>query len=235
MTSGFHTAGTAAGGFDAILRRLFDIAVALLGIVLFLPLAIPVLLAVRLDSPGPVFFSQHRLGQHGRLFRLYKFRKFHVSAAAGRAVTLKGDDRMTRVGRILERTKIDEVPQLWNVLKGDMAIVGPRPETLDFADCFEGPFRAVLDHRPGLFGPNQVHFRNECALYPEHGDPHAFYREVLFPAKARIDLDYFPRRSLGQDMAWLVRGVLAVLAMGLPTRRRPERPGAAEDCPSMPE
>lgn len=213
--SQFRERSAAGMSLDALLRRVFDVTVALCGILCFLPVLIPVVIAIRLDSPGPIFFSQHRLGQHGRLFRLYKFRKFH-DGTAGYAVTLKNDDRMTRVGRFLERTKIDEVPQLWNVLRGDMAIVGPRPETLDFADCFQGPYHAVLDHRPGIFGPNQVHFRNEQALFPERGDPHEFYVRVLFPAKARMDLSYFPRRSLGQDIVWIVRGVLGIFGVGLP-------------------
>lgn len=205
----------AAFSLDAALRRLFDVVTALAGILCFLPVLIPVIVAIKLDSPGPVFFSQPRLGQHGRLFRLYKFRKFR-DGSGGRAVTLKNDERMTRVGRFLERTKIDEVPQLWNVLKGDMAIVGPRPETLDFADCFQGSFRAVLDHRPGIFGPNQVYFRNEGALFPATADPQEFYVTVLFPAKARADLHYFPRRTLAQDALWVIRGLLAVFGLGLP-------------------
>lgn len=205
----------AVGRADAALRRVFDVVVALTGIVCFLPILIPVVLAIRLDSAGPIFYAQNRLGQHGRIFRLYKFRKFR-DGSGGRAVTLKNDERMTRVGRFLERTKIDEVPQLWNVLRADMSIIGPRPETLDFADGFEGVYRGVLDHRPGIFGPNQVYFRNEGALFPEKIDPHDFYRAVLFPAKARIDLAYFPRRSLMQDLVWLLRGVLAVFGLGLP-------------------
>lgn len=206
----------AVGRADATLRRIFDVAVALAGIACFLPVLIPVVLAIRLDSPGPILYAQNRLGQHGRIFRLYKFRKFH-DGATGKAVTVKNDCRMTRVGRFLERTKIDEVPQLWNVLKGEMSVIGPRPETLDFADGFDGVYRGVLDHRPGIFGPNQVYFRNEGALFPDGVDPHAFYRAVLFPAKARIDLDYFPRRNLPHDVVWLVRGLLAVFGIGLPS------------------
>jgi len=238
MISDFQAAQPAAS-LITLLRRLFDVTVALTGMLLFLLFLALVVLAIHLDSPGPILFSQIRLGQHGRPFRLYKFRKFH-HGCQGRAVTLKDDDRMTRVGRILERTKIDEVPQLWNVLRGDMAIVGPRPETQDFADCFDGPYRAVLDHKPGIFGPNQVYFRNECRLYPKNADPHDFYRKVLFPAKARNDLDYFPRRSFGQDVVWILRGLLALLGVG----PRPEQPRGglrldrlrnAPDRPSVPE
>jgi len=225
----------AMASVDAVLRRLFDVVVALSGIICFLPILIPVVVAIRLDSPGSLFFSQQRLGQGGRLFRLYKFRKFHDGSRGGHAVTLRNDDRMTRVGRFLERTKIDEVPQLWNVLKGDMSIIGPRPESLDFADCFDGIYRAVLDHRPGIFGPNQVYFRNESALFPEKGDPHEFYRTVLFPAKARIDLSYFPRRSLFQDVVWLFRGVLAVFGIGLPAEKNLKQLRNLEGYASIPD
>jgi len=224
----------AIGRADAALRRLFDVVVALTGIVCFLPILIPVVLAIRLDSPGPLFYAQNRLGQHGRIFRLYKFRKFH-DGATGKAVTVRNDRRMTRVGRFLERTKIDEVPQLWNVLKGEMSIVGPRPETLDFADGFDGIYRGVLDHRPGIFGPNQVYFRNEGALFPDGIDPHEFYRAVLFPAKARIDLEYFPRRSLPQDVVWLARGVLAVFGVGLPSEETLRRFRNLENRPVLPD
>lgn len=227
-------AGAMASRVDGALRRVFDVVVALAGIVCFLPILLPVVLAIRLDSPGPIFYAQNRLGQNGRIFRLYKFRKFR-DGATGRAVTLKNDERMTRVGRFLERTKIDEVPQLWNVLKADMSIIGPRPETLDFADGFEGVYRAVLDHRPGIFGPNQVYFRNEGALFPPGVDPHAYYRAVLFPAKARIDLAYFPRRSLMQDVAWLVRGVFAVFGIGVPTEETLQRVRNLENCASIPD
>lgn len=222
-------------GVDAALRRIFDVIASLAGIICFLPILIPVVVAIRLDSPGPIFFSQDRLGQGGRLFRLYKFRKFHDGSRGGHSVTLRNDSRMTRVGRFLERTKLDEVPQLWNVLKGDMSVIGPRPETLDFADCFDGVYRAVLDHRPGIFGPNQVYFRNESALFPEEGDPNVFYRTVLFPAKARIDLSYFPRRSLFQDVVWLVRGVLAVFGIGLPTEKNLKELRNLEGCTSIPD
>lgn len=203
---------------NAVLRRLFDIMMALLGIFILLLFLVPVALAIHLDSPGPILFSQIRLGQHGRPFRLYKFRKFH-HGSLGQAVTLKNDDRMTRVGRFLERTKIDEVPQLWNVLRGDMSIVGPRPETQDFADCFIGPYLAVLNHKPGIFGPNQVYFRNECTLYPANADPQDYYRKVLFPTKASIDLAYFPRRSFIRDIGWILRGLLGLIGIGLPARQ----------------
>jgi lipopolysaccharide/colanic/teichoic acid biosynthesis glycosyltransferase len=185
------------------------------GLAAFAPAMLVIGVMIRIETPGPVFFRQIRLGCGGRPFRLCKFRKFkHGANAMGRAVTLENDPRLTRIGRILERSKLDELPQLWNVLVGDMSIVGPRPETLDFADCFEHGYQMVLDHTPGLFGPSQAIFRNESSLYPANGDPHEFYQAVLFPTKARIDLLYFSRRTLVSDVGWIIRGALAVV--GLP-------------------
>jgi lipopolysaccharide/colanic/teichoic acid biosynthesis glycosyltransferase len=105
---------------------------------------------------------------------------------------------------------LDELPQLWNILKGDMAIVGPRPETFELASCFSGHYLRILDYRPGIFGPNQVLFRNESSFYPEDSNPEQFYRDVLFPFKANIDLEYFSSRTLVSDIGWIIRGILAV-------------------------
>jgi lipopolysaccharide/colanic/teichoic acid biosynthesis glycosyltransferase len=203
---------------DAAARRALDVALALAGLVVLAPAILVIAVTIRIETPGPAFFRQIRVGRGGRCFRLYKFRKFlHGADATGRAVTLINDPRMTRIGWILERTKLDELPQLWNVLVGNMSIVGPRPETLEFADCFRDEYRMVLDHTPGLFGPSQAIFRNESSLYPANRDPHEFYRAVLFPAKARIDLLYFSRRTLVSDFGWIIHGALAVV--GFPVFR----------------
>lgn len=197
---------------DAALRRLIDIVGALAALIILAPLMAAIALAVRLDTTGPVLYSQLRLGRGGQHFRLYKFRKFRARCDGGWALTVEDDPRFTRVGRVLARWKLDELPQLWNVLAGDMSLVGPRPETLDFADCYAGSYRKILDHRPGLFGPCQVRFRNESSLYPAGQDPSEFYRTVLFPAKARIDLRWLSQRSLLSDIGWIARGIVAVLA-----------------------
>lgn len=206
-------APTQRRGGNAAVRRALDVAVASIALLLAAPLMLAIAIIIYLDSPGPVLFSQTRIGRHGRPFRLHKFRKFVHGSAGGPAVTLKDDPRMTRVGRVLERTKLDELPQLCNVLGGSMALVGPRPETLGFAGCFTGEARRLLNYAPGLFGPNQVLFRHECLMYPADEDPHRFYREVLFPAKAGIDLAYFPHRTLGSDLRWVVLGVLAAAGL----------------------
>jgi lipopolysaccharide/colanic/teichoic acid biosynthesis glycosyltransferase len=167
--------------------------------------------AILILDGRPILFSQLRVGQRRQHFRMYKFRKFHKGETArGCQLTMEDDPRLTAVGRVLARTKLDELPQLWNVLAGDMSIVGPRPESLDFESCFAGAFRSLLEHRPGIFGPSQVIFRNERSLYREHTDPERFYRDVLFPLKAQIDLSYFGNRTLFRDIAWAVHGGFAV-------------------------
>jgi lipopolysaccharide/colanic/teichoic acid biosynthesis glycosyltransferase len=203
-----------SAGLGSAVRRGLDVMLASFGLVIAAPVMGCISILIRIDSLGPIFFAQARLGLDGRHFIIYKFRKFGSSAGgASGMVTLKNDPRMTRVGGVLERWKLDELPQLWNVLVGDMAIVGPRPEALAFADCFTGSLLQVLDFKPGLFGPSQSVFRNEKVLYPEGEDPHEFYRTRLFPAKARIDLAYYPSRTVVSDLGWIVRSVLAVLGL----------------------
>jgi lipopolysaccharide/colanic/teichoic acid biosynthesis glycosyltransferase len=201
-------------------NRFLDLTVALGALLVLAPLMLLLAGAVWGESGKPIFFSQVRLGKDGRHFRVIKYRKFHENKGiAGPAVTTDNDARMTRVGKLLAQTKLDELPQLWNVVKGEMSIVGPRPETLDFSDCYDGPFRGVLQYKPGLFGPSQVIFRYESLLYPETCDPHDVYRAILFPTKARIDLAYFPNRSVLLDLVWIARGVWAVLGFSsLPSK-----------------
>lgn len=191
-------------------RRLFDFAVAGLGLLLFAPLMMIIAAAIWLESGRPIFFSQPRLGRGGRRFSIHKFRKFGPACGEGSPVTVENDARLTRVGHVLARTKLDELPQLWNILTGDMSLVGPRPESPAFADCFVNGFEQVLDHTPGLLGPCQVIFRHEGRLYPQDVDPALFYRQILFPLKARIDIDYYGRRTFADDLAWGIRAFAAV-------------------------
>jgi lipopolysaccharide/colanic/teichoic acid biosynthesis glycosyltransferase len=194
--------------------RAFDASAAAVGLVVLAPLLALVAAAILVDGRGPIIFSQLRLGMRGEHFRLYKFRKFDESSrvCGGGPLTMRNDPRLTRLGRLLALTKLDELPQLWNVLRGDMALVGPRPESLDFADCFDDGHRWALDHRPGIFGPTQVFFRNEGSLFRGRRghDLERFYRDVLFPLKARIDRAYYPERTVFRDITWIVRGILAV-------------------------
>ncbi len=202
----------AAGAGSLYAQRTLDILVASAAMVLLAPLMVLVAVALLLEGGLPILFVQTRVGAGGRSFQMYKFRKFRPDCGSdGCPLTLEGDSRLTRVGRFLAATKIDELPQLWNVLRGDMSIVGPRPESLEFASCFCGEFEEILRYRPGLIGPSQVAFRNERQFYPRDRDPTQYYRDILFPAKARLDLAYFSRRTVAGDAAWIIRGVFAVL------------------------
>lgn len=204
------------------LRRVVDILCAGMGIVVSFPILLIVALAIWIEGGRPILYSQLRLGLHGSPFRMYKFRKFRADCDdRGSPLTMVNDDRMTRIGRTLAAFKLDELPQLWNILRGDMSFVGPRPETLVFADCFINGFEKILEHRPGLVGPCQVLFRHENMLLPQDGDAAEFYREVLFPAKAKIDLAYYSNRTVTSDLRWIVRA--AWIALGEPLLSRLRR------------
>jgi lipopolysaccharide/colanic/teichoic acid biosynthesis glycosyltransferase len=213
--------GLSAGETSVSVRRLVDAVSAGVGLLFAGPIMMLIALSIWIEDGRPIFFSQTRLGRHGRKFRIHKFRKFHKrSEVTNRAVTINGDDRMGRVGRFLERTKLDELPQLWNIFKGDMTIVGPRAESEAFAECFIGNYLRILHYTPGLFGPNQYLFRNEKRLYPQAQDPERFYREVLFPLKANIDLLYFADRTTRSDIGWILRGGLATIGLRMSPPKR---------------
>lgn len=209
------------------MKRLFDIILAITGLVIAAPLMALIALAVKVDSPGRAIFSQKRLGHRGDVFLIHKFRKFPDHwGTRGSGVTVANDARMTRLGRLLERSKFDELPQLWNILKGEMSFVGPRPESLNFADLFEGEFSRVHDYKPGIFGPNQVAYRNESEMYPPDQDPEAFYRAELFPAKARQDIEYFQKATLLSDLCWIARGIWVSLTDAVNWKRLIRQRGA---------
>lgn len=218
--------------YHARLARLFDIGFATLGLIVLSPVIVLVSIAIVAETGRPILFGQTRLGVDGRHFRMLKFRKFRPDTGNARLpLTMKGDARMTRVGRFLAISKLDEVPQLVNILRGEMAVVGPRPESLDLADCFTEATRPVLAHKPGIFGPSQWAFRNESALFPPDVDPVAFYRQTLFPAKARLDLAYYPGRTLASDVKWIVLCCLAILGVGSEPERAIADAGLADSPP----
>lgn len=210
----FATRSSSTEAAQAWRRRAADMSLAGALAIFLLPMLMLIAAAIVLESGRPILFRQTRLGQGGKPFAMLKFRKFRQDTGNNTLpLTRVGDRRMTRVGRILCATKLDELPQLVNVLRGDMSIVGPRPESLAFADAFEGEWRAVLDYKPGILGPSQAAFRDESVLFSHHADPSEFYRRVLVPAKARIDLAYYERRTLRGDLRWAAISVLATVGV----------------------
>lgn len=194
------------------LKRGFDIVAASLGLIVASPLFALIAILIKLETPGPVFFRQDRVGRGGRRFRMWKFRKMpHDLKTAGPSLTRRHDRRLTAVGKFLERTKLDELPQLINVLLGEMSLVGPRPEVPKFVAYYPERWQTVLAVRPGIFGPNQLHFRNEAELFPSSCcDVEQFYVEHILPKKLTVDENYARRHSFIGDLWILFRCALAV-------------------------
>src|SRR5260221_775002 len=195
---------------QATLKRAFDIVLSALGLVLVSPLMLLIAIANYLMSPGPIFYRAPRLGLHGRTFYIYKFRTMIVNAdKIGPKLTVAGDSRITPIGRILRRTKLDELPQLINVLRGDMSLVGPRPEDPRYVALYTPRQRAVLDVHPGITSPATVHYKDEQSLLVGADWETQYINEIL-PAKLAIDLEYAKRPSLQQDIALITDTVKAL-------------------------
>ena len=206
-------------------KRGFDLLLAGGGLFVGAPLIALIAILVKLTAPGPVFYRQVRCGAGGRPFEIIKFRKMADSVFSGDRVTSSHDFRMTGLGRFLERTKLDEIPQLINVLRGDMSIVGPRPEDPVFASYYPEAFARILSTPPGVAGPNQVRFRNECELYPEDCENrNAYYVARILPLKIPVDLEYVRRRSFLRDLMILIEVLLVTVFGLLPIERVRKRP-----------
>jgi lipopolysaccharide/colanic/teichoic acid biosynthesis glycosyltransferase len=193
------------------LRRLLDLAVASVAL---LVLAVPMLLvalAVRLTSRGPALYRQSRIGQGGELFSIFKFRTM-VANAVGSTLTVPGDARVTPLGRFLRATCVDELPQLINVLFGQMTLVGPRPQTPALADRYPATLGAVFRYRPGLTGPGVLLLNDEDVLWGERDDVDAYYLREVAPARVAVDLDYLENPGLGRTIAILFETGLRVPA-----------------------
>ena len=190
-------------------KRSFDLAACLLLLAVVLPVGLLVALAIKLDSPGPVFYRAERVGPRGRRMRMLKFRKMH-DKARGPALTTDDDRRFTRVGAWLARHKLDELPQLWNVLRGDMSLIGPRPEDPRFVALHVEDFREVLRVRPGVTGLSQLAFAEESRILDDV-DPMGHYLERILPQKLALDRMYATKYHLRVDLSILAWTVVAVL------------------------
>lgn len=192
-------------------QRVLDVVAAASGLVALSPLLAGIAIWIRLDSPGPVFYRGPRVGRGGAPFFILKFRTMAQDAAQrGAGITTRGDPRVTRAGAVLRHYKLDELPQLWNVLRGEMSLVGPRPEDPRYVALYTPAQRAVLDVPPGITSAASVTFRHEESLL-DGEDWERTYREVIMPRKLEIELGYLKRRTLGSDLAILARTFLSVL------------------------
>jgi len=206
-----------------VAKRLFDIVLASLGVVLILPLLAVLALWIKLDSPGPVFFRQERVGRHGVPFRIHKLRSMRVAQdAAAPQVTVGDDVRITRAGRFIRRHRLDELPQLIDVLAGSMSLVGPRPEVPRYVAQYPADLRdKVLSVRPGITDPASLEFLDEAAMLAAAVDPEREYVEAVLPVKLRLAAQYVDQASLRRDVQVLL-ATLRLLVFG----RKPVMPGA---------
>lgn len=191
-----------------VFKWVFDRLMAIVGLLFLWPVLLVVAILIRVEMPGgPVVFRQRRVGRRGRLFTMYKFRSMTVGHG-GSSVSVAGESRITPLGAKLRRYKLDELPELWNVLVGDMSLVGPRPDVPGYADRLTGEDREVLRLRPGITGPASLKYRDEEELLARQTDPQRYNDEVIFPDKVRINLYYLHHYSFVRDIQMIFCTVL---------------------------
>jgi len=182
------------------MKRLFDFITSLIGLIVLFPIFIIVSLLVKISSGGPVFFVQKRIGKNGKIFQMIKFRSMIVIQNFNSTISVKGDVRITKIGAFLRKFKLDELPELWNVLKGDMSLVGPRPDVCGYADDLIGEDRKILELRPGITGIASLKYYDEEDVLATQDNPLKFNDEVIYPDKVKLNLDYYYNNNLWIDI-----------------------------------
>lgn len=189
------------------MKFLFDRLMALFGLLFLWPVLLVVSILIKVKMPGgPVFFTQQRVGRNGKLFKMYKFRSMTVSHS-GSSISVAGESRITPLGAVLRKYKLDELPELWNVLIGDMSFVGPRPDVPGYADKLEGEDRLILKLRPGITGPASLKYANEEDILAQVENPIKYNDEVIFPDKVKINLDYYYHHTFIGDIKLIFQTV----------------------------
>ncbi|QSJ20063.1 sugar transferase [Nostoc sp. UHCC 0702] len=197
-----------------MLKRLFDLFFSLIGTVILLPLFITIAIWIKLDSPGNIFFQQVRVGRFGREFKIYKFRTMIQEAEKiGKQITVANDKRITRSGRFLRKYKLDELPQLFNVIKGEMSLVGPRPEVPKYVALYTAEQRRVLEVLPGITDLASIKFHNESELLNDMNNSENFYIHEIMPRKLELNMQYINRFSLFLDLAIVLKTLKRVFAI----------------------
>lgn len=190
-----------------VLKYIFDRLMALLGLLLLWPVLLVVAILIKIHMPGPVFFIQQRVGKGGKLFPCHKFRSMSVNHN-GSSVSVAGESRITPLGAKLRKYKLDELPELWDVLIGNMSFVGPRPDVPGYADKLQGEDRIILSLRPGITGPATLKYRNEEELLATVEDPVRYNDEVIYPDKVRLNRYYTEHYSFAEDIRMIFCTVL---------------------------
>ena len=195
------------------MKRLFDVLMSGLGLLVLSPLFLVLAVWIKLDSPGPVFYRQVRVGRFNKDFRIFKFRSMRVGADKGSLITVGGHDpRITRSGYFIRKFKLDELPQLINVFVGDMSLVGPRPEVRRYVDLYTPEQMHVLDVRPGVTDMASIRYRNENELLETAADPDKYYVEVIMQDKLRLNLEYVEKRSFLLDLKLIFQTFYTIVA-----------------------
>lgn len=182
------------------MKRGIDIFFSLFGLIIFFPVLFSLFVLIKTTSEGPGFFIQDRVGKDGRLFRMIKFRTMFIIQDSTSSISIKGDPRITKIGIFMRRHKIDELPELINVLLGHMSLVGPRPDVAGYADRLFGKDRDILKMRPGITGPASLKYFNEEEILSRHENPKLYNDQVIYPDKVRINLDYYNNQSIWLDI-----------------------------------
>lgn len=198
-------------------KRIFDLIFTVPGLIVLLPFFVLIALWIKLDSKGPVFYLQERVGRYGETFKIYKFRTMVKNAdKIGGAITIGDDPRITKSGRFLRKYKIDELPQLINVLKGEMSLVGPRPEVIKYVNLYTSEQREVLNLMPGITDPASIKYRNENILlaasrdtYEASYDPEQVYIQEIMPDKIRINLEYASKATIFTDFTIILKTIFS--------------------------
>jgi len=190
------------------LKNIFDKVFSLLGLIIVSPILFIITVLIKIKMPeGPVIYKQKRVGQHGNLFTMYKFRTMTMSHS-GSPVSIMGESRITPLGAKLRKYKLDELPELWNVLIGDMSFVGPRPDVPGYADKLTGEERKILELRPGITGPASLKYKNEEEILAKQDDPIRYNNEMIYPDKVRINLNYMKHQSFWLDIKIIIYTLL---------------------------
>ncbi|ELR99052.1 sugar transferase [Gloeocapsa sp. PCC 73106] len=192
-------------------KRLFDLVSSSLGLIVVSPLLSIIAIWIKIDSPGPIIFQQTRVGKGGKEFKIYKFRTMFVNAETlGKSITVGNDFRITKAGKLLRKYKLDELPQLVNVFKGEMSLVGPRPEVPRYVAFYTSEQRQVLKIRPGITDLASIRFRNESEILAQSEDPEAFYINNIIPQKIALNQQYIQRASLATDLIIIWQTIAAL-------------------------
>jgi len=197
--------------YKNFLKRIFDIIISIVFLPIFILLAIPIALLIKLESRGPIFFKQKRAGKNGKYFEILKFRSMISSPEDEKKEFEPGEKkRITKVGAVLRKTKLDEIPQIINVIKGDMSIVGPRPEVKKYVDIYPERWKKILSIRPGITDPASVKFRNEEELLSKSDDSEREYKENILPGKLKLYEEYISNITFVNDLKIIFKTIFAI-------------------------